>query len=196
MDLIVVLYIIQGEFSVNYQSPSKEHPRSNIVLNSLIYFLQFDNIVYFVWHLGKLCHINNPLFTFSPVIFKHHHWIESIKLRNGKSDIRSNISHVKKVSKKSPTAEKILNHVSKTWASNIDLTFVNETIKQLIAKNKINDDFKIIVEPEHGNLNQSTNEVQTDEFNETLDGSPTAPQFVDEKELETLLITTIANKIK
>ena len=106
------------------------------------------------------------------------------------------IFHIKNVSKESPTAEKILNHISKTSASNIDLTFVNETIKQLIAKNKINDDFKIIVEPENGNLNQSTNEVQTDEFNETLDGSPTAPQFVDEKELETLLITTIANKIK
>ena len=112
------------------------------------------------------------------------------------NEILEAISHIKNVSKKSPTAEKTLNHISKTSASNIDLTFVNETIKQLIAKNKINDDFKIIVEPEHGNLNQSTNEVQTDEFNETLDGSPTAPQFADEKELETLLITTIANKIK
>ena len=161
----------------------------------MIYFLQFDNTFYFVWHLDKLCHINNPLFTFSQVIFKHHHWIESIKLRNGKSDIRSNIPH-KNFSKKSPNAEKILNHIFKTSASNIDLTFVDETIKQLIAKNKINDTFKIIVEPENGNLNQSTDEVQTDEFNETLDGSPTAPQFVDEKELETLLITTIANKIK
>ena len=55
------------------------------------------------------------------------------------------------------------------------MTFVNETIKQFIAKNKINDNFKIIVEPENGNLNQSTDEVQTDEFNEALDGDPTAP---------------------
>ena len=102
------------------------------------------------------------------------------------------ISYIKIIIKKSLTAEKNLNHISKTSASNIDLTFVNETIKQLIAKNKINDDFKIIVEPEHGNLNQSTNEVQTDEFNETLDGSPTAPQFADEKELETLIIATTA----
>ena len=39
------------------------------------------------------------------------------------------IPHIKKVSKKSTTAEKNLNHVSKTSASNIDLTFVNETIK-------------------------------------------------------------------
>ena len=102
------------------------------------------------------------------------------------------ISHIKIIIKKSLTAEKNLNHISKTSASNIDLTFVNETIKQFIAKNKINDNFKIIVEPENGNLNQSTDEVQTDEFNETLDGSPTAPQFVDEKELETLIIATTA----
>ena len=107
------------------------------------------------------------------------------------------ISHIKIIIKKSLTAEKNLNHISKTSASNIDLTFVNETIKQFIAKNKINDNFKIIVEPENGNLNQSTDEVQTDEFNETLDGSPTAPQFVDEKELEILIIATIATlKIK
>ena len=48
LHFIVVLYIIQGEFSVNYQSSSKEHPRANILFNSLIYFLQFDNIFYFV----------------------------------------------------------------------------------------------------------------------------------------------------
>ena len=101
------------------------------------------------------------------------------------------ISHIKNVIKKSPTAEKILNHISKTSASNINLAFVNETIKQLIAKNKINDNFKITVEPENGNLNQSTDEVQTDDFIETLDGSPTVPQFVDEKELEILIIATI-----
>ena len=66
------------------------------------------------------------------------------------------ISHIKIIIKKSLTAEKNLNHISTTSASNIDLTFVNETIKQLIAKNKINDNFKIILEPENGNLNQST----------------------------------------
>ena len=77
------------------------------------------------------------------------------------------------------------------------MTFVNETIEQIIAKNKINDNFKIIVEPEHGNLNQFTDEIQTDKFNETLDGRPTAPQFVNEKELEILTIATIATlKIK
>ena len=47
------------------------------------------------------------------------------------------ISHIKNVSKKSPTAKKNLNHISKTSTSSIDLTFANETIKQLIAKNKL-----------------------------------------------------------
>ena len=105
------------------------------------------------------------------------------------------ISQIKNVGKKSPNAENILNHISKTSASNIDLTFVNETIKQLIAKNKTNDNFKIIVEPENGNLNQSTDEVLTlfnDELNETLDKRPTAPQLVDEKDLEILIIAAIA----
>ena len=108
------------------------------------------------------------------------------------NEILEAISHIKNVSKKSQTAEKNLNDISKTSASNIDLTFVNKTIKQLISKNKINDNFKIIVEPKNGILNQSIDEVQTDEFNETLDGSPTALQFVDEKELEILIIATIA----
>ena len=103
------------------------------------------------------------------------------------------ISHIKNVSKKSPIAEKFFNHVSKTSASNINLTFVNETIKQLISKNKINDNFKVIVEPKNGNLNQFTDEVQTNDFMETLDGSPTVPQFVNEKELEIILIATIAS---
>ena len=59
------------------------------------------------------------------------------------------IFHTKSVSKKSPTAEKFLNHVSKTSASNTDLSFINETIKQLIAKNKINNNFKIVEETEN-----------------------------------------------
>ena len=51
---------------------------------------------------------------------------------------------------------KFLNNISETLTSKIDLTFANETFKQLIAKNKINDKFKIIVEPENENLNQPT----------------------------------------
>ena len=51
---------------------------------------------------------------------------------------------------------KFLNNISKTLTSKIDLTFANETFKELIAKNKINDKFKIIVEPENENLNQPT----------------------------------------
>ena len=88
-----------------------------------------------------------------------------------------------------------MNNISKTSASNIDLSFVNETIKQTIAENKINDNFKISEETENGNLNRSTDEAQTllnGESEETLDGSPTIPQLVDDKELEILIIATIA----
>ena len=66
------------------------------------------------------------------------------------------------------------------------MTFVNETIKQLIAENKINDNFKIIMEPD-----DEVRSLLNDELNETLDGSSTAPKFVDEKELEILIIATI-----
>ena len=47
---------------------------------------------------------------------------------------------------------------------------------KFIAKNKINDNFKIVEEPEHGNLNQSTDEAQAlldGKLNEILEGSPT-----------------------
>ena len=65
------------------------------------------------------------------------------------------------------------------------MSFVNETIKELIAENKINNNFTIIEEPKNGELIQSTNEVQTlvnDELNETLDWSHPAPELVNEKE--------------
>ena len=55
-------------------------------------------------------------------------------MRNEKSDIRGKIPH-KYVSKKSPTAEKNLTYISKTSASDIDLLFVNETIKDIGKKN-------------------------------------------------------------
>ena len=74
------------------------------------------------------------------------------------------------------------------------MSFVNETIKELIAENKINDNFRIIEEPKNGDLIQSTDEAQTlvnDELNETLDWCPTSPQLVDEKELGILIIATI-----
>ena len=48
---------------------------------------------------------------------------------------------------------------SKTLASNTYLSFVNETIEQLIAKNKFNENFKIVQKTENGSLNQSTDEV-------------------------------------
>ena len=42
------------------------------------------------------------------------------------NQILETISPIKNLSKKSPTAEISLNHVSKTLASNIDLSFVSE----------------------------------------------------------------------
>ena len=88
-----------------------------------------------------------------------------------------------------------MNYISKTSTSNIDLSFVNETITQLIAKNRITDNFKIIEESENGNLIQSTDEVQSfinEELNQTLDGSLNTPQLVDDKQLEVLIVATIA----
>ena len=85
-------------------------------------------------------------------------------------------SRIKNVSKKRLTFEKLLNHISKTSASNIDSSFVYKTIKQL-AKNEIDNNFKIIEKTEKGNLNELTEkEVQilfNDESNQTLDGNPT-----------------------
>ena len=93
-----------------------------------------------------------------------------------------------------------MNHISETSASNIDFSFVNETIKELITENEINDNFEIIEKPKNGDLIQSTDEAQTlvnDGLNETRDWSPTGPQLVDEKELGILIIVTIATlKIK
>ena len=69
-------------------------------------------------------------------------------------------NYIKNVGKKSPMAENILNHISKTSASNIDLSFVNETIKKLFAENEINGNFEIIEEPKNGDIIQSTDEAQ------------------------------------
>ena len=54
-----------------------------------------------------------------------------------------------------------MNHIPKTSASNIDLSFVSETNNQLVTKSKMNDNFKISVELENGNLTQSTDQMQT-----------------------------------
>ena len=56
------------------------------------------------------------------------------------------ISLIKNVCKKSPTAENYLNNISKAPTSNIRLSFVNQNIKLLIAKNKTDDNFKIVEE--------------------------------------------------
>ena len=52
------------------------------------------------------------------------------------------ISHIKNVSRRSPTAENFFNHISKTSASNMHLSFANEINKQNISKNEINNNSK------------------------------------------------------
>ena len=54
-----------------------------------------------------------------------------------------------------------MSHISKVLASNIDLSFLNEIIKEHIAENKINDNFKIFEKPKNRDLFQSTDEGQT-----------------------------------
>ena len=146
----------------------------NIFFNLLIYFLQFDNNfspcdiwITLVTSIALYLHL---LKLFSSIIVE---WKQQNCVME--NQILEAISYIKNVSKKSPTAEKMLNHISSTSVSNIDLSFVIETIKELIAENKINDHFKIIEEPKNGDLIQSTDEAQTsvnDELNETLDCSP------------------------
>ena len=68
--------------------------------------------------------------------------------------------------------------------SSIDLSFANKTMKELITRNKIIDNF--VPGTENRNLDRTIDEGQTllnDELNETLDGNPTTLQLVGEKEL-------------
>lgn len=51
-----------------------------------------------------------------------------------------------------------MNHRSQTLASNFDMSFVNRTIKQIIAKKKTDVDFLSFEKPGKGNLNKSTDE--------------------------------------
>ena len=113
-----------------------------------MYFLQFDNIF-------TPCDIWTTSVTPIAPYVNFHKLFSSIiielKQQNCiiENQILEAISYVKNISKKCPTAEKFFNHISKTLSSNTDLSFVNDTIKELIAENKINDNFKIIEEPKH-----------------------------------------------
>ena len=66
----------------------------------------------------------------------------------------------------------------------IDLSFANKTMKELITRNKIIDNF--VLGTENRNLDRTIDEGQTllnDKLNETLDGNATTLQLVGEKEL-------------
>ena len=91
------------------------------------------------------------------------------------------ISLVKNRSKKRATTEEILNHIFQTSASIIAFAFVNQTVKHRIAKNKIDDNFKITEDDQIGNLSEFTDEeVQVscnDDWNEIQEWNPTTNQF-------------------
>ena len=153
-----------------------------------MYFLQFDNFT--LGDIWKTSVTSMALFLHFLQLFSSI--ITELKQQNCvmENQILKAISYTKNVSKKSPTAEIFLNHISKTSASNIDLS-----IKEFIAENKINYNFEIIEESKNGDLIQSIDEGHTlvnDELNETLDWSPTAHQLVSEKQLGILIIATTA----
>ena len=76
--------------------------------------------------------------------------LQEQKLCNGKS-ILETIFLIKNVGKKRPTAEDIFNHIFYTTASNIDFSFINETIKYPIPENKIDGNFKTAENTQAGN---------------------------------------------
>ena len=137
----------------------KVYPSSSKGLISLHYrypdWLTTYSLIY--WHLsyilttillcvtfGQLRHISSPIFIFFFKLFSSI--IINLKQQNCtmKNQILEAISYIKNVSKKRPTAENFLNHISNTSASDIDLVCVTETIKELIAKNTGNGNFEII----------------------------------------------------
>ena len=71
----------------------------------------------------------------------------------------------------------------------------NKSVKHNTTDSSIDYNFNVFEETENGNLKESTDEVHTllnYKLNENLDGSPTAPLLVDNKELETLIMATVA----
>ena len=132
----------------------------NIFVKLLIYFLQFDDnfTPCDIWttSVTSITLYLHLLKSFSSIIIE-------LKQQNcvTENQILEAISYIKNVSWKSPTAENILNYISKTSASNIDLSFVNKTINELTAENKINDNFEIIEKPKNGDLIQSIHEAQS-----------------------------------
>lgn len=82
------------------------------------------------------------------------------------NQVLETIFRIKNFSKKNPRAKNILNDMSKTSASNIDFSLIIETIKQLIAKNKIDNTFKTAEETENGNLRETVLEKTSENVNE------------------------------
>ena len=56
------------------------------------------------------------------------------------------INHVKSISKKKPSYKNILSYVKKSTASNIELEVIEETVSDMVTKNIIDKDFRILNE--------------------------------------------------
>ena len=56
------------------------------------------------------------------------------------------IYHVKSISKKKPSYKNILSYIQKSTASNIDLEVIEETVSDMVTKNIIDKDFRILNE--------------------------------------------------
>ena len=125
----------------------------NTFFNLLIYFLQFDNnfTPCAIWTTSV-----TPIALYLQFLKLFSSIVNESRQQNCVME-----NYIKNVSKKSPMAENILNHISKTSGSNIDPSFVNETIKKRFAENEINGNFEIIEKPKNGDIIQSTDEAQT-----------------------------------
>ena len=52
-------------------------------------------------------------------------------------------NHIKSVSKKKPKAERLLNYINKSWATNCDEATIQDTLCILRTKNLIDENLKI-----------------------------------------------------
>ena len=89
------------------------------------------------------------------------------------------IYHVKSISKKKPSYKNTLPYIQKSTASNIDLEVIEETVSDMVTKNIIDKDFRILNE----SCNSYTLPQISDDVIETLyleKGSKTLDKSVHE----------------
>ena len=101
------------------------------------------------------------------------------------------IYHVKSISKKKPSYKNILPYIQKSTASNIDLEVIEETVSDMVTKNIIDKDFRILNE----SCNSYTLPQISDDVIETLyleKGSKTLDKSVHES-IDNLETTPLAS---